>query len=122
MDAVDFEELVAEALESLPGEFARLMVNVEVLVLPHATPKQLRSVGLGRAETLLGLYEGVPLTQRTAGHPPLYPDRITLFRVPLVRMCRTREELKEQVRRTVMHEIAHFFGISDDRLRELGAY
>jgi predicted Zn-dependent protease with MMP-like domain len=121
MDEATFEEITREALELLPREFRRHMANVRVTVQDHPTPHQLRSVGLGPGQALLGLYRGVPLTQR-GGLPPLMPDEIFLFRVPLTRLCATPEALREQIRRTVLHEIAHFFGISDDRLRELDAY
>ncbi|MFN3651800.1 MAG: metallopeptidase family protein [Armatimonadota bacterium] len=122
MSEEEFEELVMEALEGLPRQFKRYMQNVQVVVQPYPTREQLRAVRAASGHTLLGLYHGVPLTQRSTTTPPLMPDVITLFREPLLRFCATPEELREQVRHTVIHEIAHFFGISDDRLRELGAY
>jgi predicted Zn-dependent protease with MMP-like domain len=121
MEHEEFEEQVMEALETLPEEFRRYLVNVQVLIEDTASPDQRRAVGLRRGETLFGLYQGVPLTARGTT-PPLMPDRITLFREPLTRYFRSPEKLREQVRHTVMHEIAHFFGISDERLHELDAY
>ena len=121
IDADEFDLLVEEALATLPHDFRRRMENVEVLVQEEPHGEQLRGARVPAGHTLLGLYQGVPLTLR-AGTPPLFPDRITLFRGPILRACRTPEEAREQIRRTVIHEIAHFFGISDDRLRELDAY
>jgi predicted Zn-dependent protease with MMP-like domain len=116
-----FEEIVAEALDELPSEFARHLQNVEIQISPRPDKYHRRAVGIKPWQTLYGLYEGVPLTERTGGGP-LLPDTITIFQEPLARDFPGREALREQVRRTVLHEIAHFFGISDDRLRELDAY
>ena len=104
-----FEELVADALDSIPPALGELMDNVAVFVEEGANPN------------LLGLYTGVPLTKRDNGYAGMVmPDRITIYRAPIVRRCRTEDEVVEQVRRTVVHEVAHHFGIDDDRLRELG--
>lgn len=121
MDSVAFEQLIIEVLESLPPEFARHLENVDVLVEPRPTRDQRRRLGLKPWQTLYGLYEGVPLTQRRSGHVHM-PDRITLFQEPLERDFPTLSALRAQVRRTVLHEVAHLFGISDARLRDLGAY
>ncbi|HET6382670.1 MAG TPA: metallopeptidase family protein [Armatimonadota bacterium] len=121
IDDVEFEKLVAEALDALPEEFQRHLQNVDVAIAPAPTMEQLRSVGVRGPHTLFGLYEGVPLTERGT-YTPATPDMITIFREPLIRDCASPAALREQVRRTVLHEIAHFFGISDDRLHELGAY
>lgn len=106
----EFEDLVGQALDTLPDELARLMDNVAVFVEDQKP---------GRAR-LLGLYEGVPLTRRGHYYAGHLPDRITIFRKPIQRRCRTREEIVEQVRITVVHEIAHHFGIGEKRLHELG--
>ena len=109
-----FEELVAEALDGLPDWVQERLDNVEVLVEEHPPPGQ---------RNLLGLYEGVPLTQRTSsGYFGVLPDRITLFQSNIERVSRDEDDLREQVRHTVEHEVAHFFGISDDRLREIDRY
>jgi predicted Zn-dependent protease with MMP-like domain len=79
-------------------------------------------VGLRPGQTLFGLYEGVPQTQRTSHYGLVLPDKITIFQGPIERLHRSPEAIREQVRRTVIHELAHHFGISDERLRELGAY
>lgn len=122
MDRQEFEQLVIEALDSLPPEIARMLDNVEVTVASWPSPAVLRSVGLRPGEMLFGLYEGVPQTQRTGYYGMVLPDKITIFQGPIERIRRTPEGIREQVRRTVIHELAHHFGISDDRLRELGAY
>lgn len=114
-----FEELVSQAMESLPERFLDHLDNVIVLVEREPTREQLAYHGLGPGETLLGLYEGVPMTER-GSYSPLMPDRITIFQRPIESHSRSEEELVEQVRDTVVHEVAHFFGIDDDRLHELG--
>lgn len=112
-----FEQLVAEALDSIPAELAVEMENVAVLVEDWPSAAQLA----GRAGTLLGLYEGVDLTRRSPlGYAGVLPDRITLFRGPLCAVSRDEDDLAEQVRVTLVHEVAHHFGIGDDRLAELG--
>ncbi len=106
----EFEQLVEAALDAIPDEIARQVANVVVLVEDHAPPDE---------PDLLGVYEGVALTERTADHTGL-PDRITIFRGPLMEMCRDRDELVYEIGVTVVHEVAHHFGIDDDRLHELG--
>ncbi|HEX2038128.1 MAG TPA: metallopeptidase family protein [Acidimicrobiales bacterium] len=104
-----FEELVADALDSIPEELGRLMHNVAVVV-DHRSPPG----------TLFGLYQGVPLTERGDYGGMAMPDRITIFRRAICADCATEDEVVEQVRVTVVHEVAHHFGIDDDRLDELG--
>ena len=105
-----FEELVADALDEIPEELGRLMDNVWVTV--EDVPE---------TAGLLGLYDGVPLTERDGGYAGMVmPDRITLYRIPICAMCRTEEQVVEVVRDTVIHEVAHHFGIDDDRLDDLG--
>jgi predicted Zn-dependent protease with MMP-like domain len=106
----DFEALVEQALDEIPDELAQLVRNVVVLVEDDAPPD---------APDLLGVYDGVSLTERGTDHTGL-PDRITIFRRPLLEMCADDEELVREVRITVVHEIAHHFGIDDARLHELG--
>ncbi|HBY96498.1 MAG: metallopeptidase family protein [Ardenticatenaceae bacterium] len=122
MDSLDFEALVAEALESLPEEIARYLNNVDVVIEWAPSPQQLHRLGLQPPQTLLGLYEGIPLTERTSSYGLVLPDRIAIFQRPIEQLCRTPEQIRAQVRRTVIHELAHHFGISDDRLHELDAY
>lgn len=108
-----FARLVARALDGLPPEFRERMRNIEVVVEDEPTAEQ-REDG-----DLLGLYEGVPLTGRGAMEPYL-PDRISIFRLPIERITASPRRQAEIVRDTVVHEVAHHFGISDERLRELG--
>ncbi|MFQ5592923.1 MAG: metallopeptidase family protein [Anaerolineae bacterium] len=118
-----FLELVREAADSLPEQIAGAMENVEVVVEPWPSVQQLLAAGItpGRG-TLFGLYQGVPLTRRTSGYSLVPPDKITIFQGPITAVHRTDNAIREQVRRTVIHEIAHHFGIDDDRLREMGRY
>lgn len=122
MSRAQFERMVEAALEDLPEEFARRLENVEVLVDERPSPEQLAGLGIRRAGELLGLYEGTPLTERGWSHGMTEPDRITLFRPAILAGCRDAAEVRHEVRRTVLHELAHHFGIDDDRLVELGAY
>ena len=115
---LDFYRLVERALEGLPPELSSLLDNVAIMVddwPDYSTPL----VAGEQEETLYGLYEGVPLTERGAGYYGFLPDKITIFRGPLERDFATRD-LEEQVRITVVHEIAHYFGFDEERLEELG--
>jgi predicted Zn-dependent protease with MMP-like domain len=115
-----FRHLVAQALQSIPEEIRRRLDNVAVVVEDWPSAEQLAAAGVGPEETLFGLYEGVPLTQRGITADPLLPDKITLFQGPLEEACATEGEMAEEIRRTVVHEIAHHFGIDERRLAELG--
>ncbi len=106
-----FEELVADALDTVPPELTRLIDNCVVLVEDDAPADD---------PDLLGLYDGTPLTERDSHYTMAMPDRITIFRNPTLAMCESEEEVVEEVGITVVHEIAHHFGIDDDRLHELG--
>jgi len=120
MDRKLFERLVAEVVNQLPEEFAARLANVEVVVQDEPSRAQLKSVGLDpRVDTLFGLYEGVPLAERSAGVSVL-PDRISIFYRPLVDECETEAELREEIRTTILHEVAHFFGIDDEDLDAWG--
>jgi len=106
-----FEELVADALDEIPPELADLISNCVVLVeddVPAGSP------------ALLGLYEGIPLTERDGWYSGVLPDRITLYRLPILRMCETPDDVVDEVLVTVVHEVAHHFGIDDERLHDLG--
>jgi predicted Zn-dependent protease with MMP-like domain len=111
MDPERFEALVNEALDGIPDELAGLVRNVVVLVEPEPPADD---------PDLLGLYDGVALTDRYGDMLPELPDRIFIYRGPLLDMCETEEELVEEVRITVVHEVAHHFGIDDARLHDLG--
>lgn len=116
---VDFAQIVAEALAELPPEIQDRMENVEVVIGDWPSPAQLRRAGLRRGQTLFGLYEGVPLTQRTSGYNLVPPDKITIFQGPIEAFYHTAQEMRDQVRRTVLHEVGHHFGLDEARLREL---
>ncbi|GAB4525282.1 MAG: metallopeptidase family protein [Anaerolineae bacterium] len=120
LSAEAFDELVQEALSQLPERFLRRLDNVAVLVADWPTRDDLRRAGVPRGATLFGLYEGVPLTERTSNYGLVPPDKITLFRGPLLTHFRDRESLRDQIRRTVIHEIAHHFGMDEDEIRRLG--
>lgn len=112
IDRRRFEEIVGEALDELPDWIRERLDNVEVLIEDRP--------GEDQPEDLLGLYEGIPLTERGAGYFGVLPDRITLFRRNLEAEAHDEDDLRDLVAETVVHEVAHFFGISDERLDELG--
>ena len=114
-----FEKLVAEALDELPRRFRRRLRNIAVVVESEPPQELLEAMGLWPHGTLLGLYQGVPLTERGFSYGNVLPDRITIFQKPIEAMCHTREEIKEVVKDTVKHEIGHYFGLDDDQLEEL---
>lgn len=116
-DAAPFEDLVSDALDSLPPDIAQMLDNVEVVIEPEPPHEYL--AGLPRGHTLFGLYHGVPLTKRGVYDRAL-PDKISIYQGPITRAAGTAAEIREQVRRTVIHEIGHYFGIEEDRLHELG--
>jgi predicted Zn-dependent protease with MMP-like domain len=120
-DPATFDRLVGEALDDIPEEFARRLGNVAVIVEDEPSSALLRRMGLrpGRDE-LYGLYEGVPLPARPWDYAGRLPDRITLFRGPLLRAAPTPERLRREIARTVVHEVAHFFGMDDRAIRRLG--
>jgi predicted Zn-dependent protease with MMP-like domain len=103
-----FEEMVADALDGLPPGLARMMHNVAVVVEDGTDPH------------LLGLYHGVPLTERTSHYSAVLPDKISIYRLAICARCDTEDEVVEEVRTTVVHEVGHHFGIDDERLHELG--
>jgi predicted Zn-dependent protease with MMP-like domain len=117
----EFERMVAEALDEIPDALAREMQNVAVMVEDWPTRAQLGAADVGWGGTLLGLYEGVPLTVRgPLSYNGVAPDRITIFQGPLSQRARDADALAAQVRVTVLHEVGHYFGMDDERLRELG--
>ena len=115
-----FERLVADALDSLPDTILRMLDNVAVVVADEPTLHQRQRVRLADSETLLGLYEGIPLTERTSGYGAVLPDKVTIFQRAIEARCDSEAELVAEVRHTVIHELAHHLGISDARLIEIG--
>ncbi|MCK6624275.1 MAG: metallopeptidase family protein [Anaerolineae bacterium] len=118
----EFEQLVVQALDDLPEFFQQQLQNIEVVVADWPSEAERQSVGLKSGQLLFGLYHGIPLTKRSSHYGMVLPDKITIYRLSIEQVCRTPEEVIRRVQRTVKHELAHHFGISDDRLRDLGAY
>ena len=121
MDRRRFENLVRRAIEELPAAFLKRMDNVDVTVEEWATRDQLIGSGLDESELLLGLYEGIPLPDRY-DYNLVLPDKITLFQRAIESVCANDDEIMAEVRTTVVHELAHHFGIDDDALHEMGVY
>lgn len=115
-----FEALVARALDGLPELIGERMDNVDVVIEEWPARDQYQRLGLNQDEWLFGLYEGTPLLERGVTADPLLPDKITIFKGPLEEACENEDQIAEEIRRTVVHEVAHHFGIDEDRLRDLG--
>jgi predicted Zn-dependent protease with MMP-like domain len=115
-----FEKLVAAALDELPDEIARAMSNISVVVEPWPSREIMKMMNLRSRFELLGLYEGVPLSRRGVSYSIALPDRVTIFQGPIESTGNTEAELREAIRSVVVHEIAHHFGIEEERIRELG--
>jgi predicted Zn-dependent protease with MMP-like domain len=120
MERKRFELLVHKAIAELPGEFRERLRNVAVIVQDNPSDEMLDEMEVPEDETLFGLYEGTPLTERGFFDAPLHPDRIWIFQEPIEDECETEEEIKEEIKITVVHEVAHFFGLDDDYLEDLG--
>jgi len=119
VDRQRFEELVSEALEGLPPRFAERLSNIDVEVRDWPTPDEMRAARVQPGRLLLGLYRGTPQTRRGHWYSMALPDHILIYQGPIERVCRNDDEVRERVRRTVVHEIAHHFGWSDAELAEL---
>ena len=116
----EFEKIVEEALNELPEELSQKIENIDILVEDRPTPEIQKQMKVSK-DGLLGLYSGVPFNHRSpTSYANVLPDRIYLFKKNLEAICHSSEELKEQIQRTILHEIGHYFGLSDKRLRELG--
>jgi len=116
----EFDRIVQQAIGRIPEEIRRHLDNILITVQKRPAPEMLEEMGYPPDEPLLGIYWGVPLNERSVAEPPLYPDTIFIFKEPLEEMCETREELEEEIEITVVHEVAHFLGMSEERLAELG--
>jgi len=117
MDPKEFDRIVADACARIPARFRRRMKNIAILVEPEPTPSQLSRASLRRGGTLLGLYEGRPLTSRSVLEPFAMPDRITIFQKPHEQFATSREHLVKMVEETVWHEVAHYFGLDELQVR-----
>ena len=122
METEQFEELVVQVVNDLPEFFQERLDNVDVIVEEFPDRHTMRLARVRSPYDLLGFYHGVPLTERTANYGLVAPDKISIYRRPIEIRCHSDEELRETIRRVVLHEIAHHFGLSDNRLREIGAY
>ena len=121
IDRADFETIVMDAVHALPDEFRQRIANLEFAVEDWALPGDYARI-TPSGSTLLGVYRGVPLPKRGSGYNMTLPDRIVIFQQPLQRMAADGADLVNRIQHVVKHEIAHYFGISDDRLREIDAY
>ena len=119
MERARFEELVSEAVASLPERFAQRLANIDIQVRDWPSAQELRRAGVPQGRLLLGLYIGVPQTRRSGGYNLALPDRILIFQGPIEQVAHGEEAVRERVRRTVLHEIAHHFGWSDAELAEM---
>lgn len=121
MDENEIRKEVRRVLDGLPKEFRDRLHNIEVVVQKRPSRRQLREMELDSDDdSVYGLYEGIPLPDRSESFPPILPDKITIFSEPLLRDFSDPEELREEIRLTVIHEIAHYFGMDDDEIDKLG--
>jgi len=116
----EFEELVDEALESIPPPFEPYLEGLAVDVEPMPDEETLEEMGIDDPRSLLGLYRGTPLTARSVEQSLRMPDSIVIYQRNIERMCRTRQQLVEQIRKTILHEVGHHFGMDEDELGEMG--
>lgn len=114
----EFDQMISNALDSLPSKYTERMTNVAIIYADEPSPQQRQKLKLHCNQTLLGLYEGVPLPAR-GGIQPYLPDKITIFKVPLVLSSNNMSELQENIRHTLWHEMAHYFGLDHKRIHEL---
>ncbi len=122
MEDEQFEALVLEALETMPEQFREALDNVDIVVEEWPSWNTMRMARVRSKYGLLGFYHGVPLTERTSGYNLVSPDKISIYQKPIEAQCTTPDQVRDLVHRVVLHELAHHFGIDDDRLHEIGAY
>lgn len=115
----EFEAMVVSSLKRLPKFFREKMENIDVVIEGQASKEILSEMGIRSPYELLGLYQGVPLDRRGFFYGNVLPDKIILFQIPIESMCRTKEEIGEKIKEVVIHEVGHYFGLDDERLREL---
>ena len=120
MEHKKFQALVAAAIDELPDEFREKLKNVAIVIEDYPSEELLERMQIPAGDTLFGLYEGVPLTERGFFREPLYPDRILIFQRAIENECDSEEEIKEELKITLIHEVAHFFGMDDDYLEDIG--
>jgi predicted Zn-dependent protease with MMP-like domain len=121
MERADFRKLVREAVAQIPDEFRDRVHNVEILIERRPAARDRKAAGIGPNSLLLGLYHGIPLTHRGENYNLVAPDTISIYQEPIELICNDDPDaIRDQVRKTVLHELGHYFGISDERLDELG--
>lgn len=120
LDEAEFDRIVTKAIENIPHEIRQYLENIVISVKKRPSRRMMMEMGIPPGEEPLGLFQGVPMIERSVTVPPLYPDMIYLFQEPLEEMCGTREELEEEIEITVVHEVAHYVGMTEERLEELG--
>ena len=120
LSEAEFDRIVKRALRRVPAEIGQHLDNIIISVRKRPSKKMLREMDLPEDDELFGVFEGVPLIERSVTSPPLFPDSILLFQEPLEAACETLEELEQEIEITVVHEVAHFLGMSEERLAELG--
>ena len=116
----EFDGIVQKAVTRIPQEIREYLDNIVITVQKRPSKQMRAEMEMGPDDTLFGLFQGVPLIERSVTSPPLYPDMIYLFQEPLEAMCQTLEELEEEIEITVVHEVAHYIGMTEERLAELG--
>lgn len=119
IDDTEFEKLIGQAMDELPEKYMSRLDNVAIVYEDEPTPTQRKQLKLHCHETLFGLYEGIPLAQRGAGYNLVLPDKITLFKLPMLQASHDLPSLQEQIKNTLWHEIAHHFGLDHDRIHAL---
>jgi len=119
MNRMKFENLVDQAIRELPAEFRKKLENVVVIVEDRPSEEVLNDLEITSGDTVFGLYEGTPLPER-GFDTPLHPDRIWVFQGPIEEECESEEEITEEIKTTIVHEVAHFFGLDDEYLKGLG--
>lgn len=120
MERAEFRKLVREAVALLPPELLKTVHNVDIVIERRPTAMDKKLAGVGPRGILLGLYHGIPLTHRGEFYNLVAPDKISIYQENVEAICADDDEIREQVRKTVLHELGHYFGIDDDRLHELG--
>lgn len=122
MSTEEFERVIVETMEQLPEQFQARLENVEIVLEEYPDAATMRAAGVNSPFGLLGFYHGIPLTARTQGYTMVAPDKISIYRQPIILHYRTPDAIREGIKHTVLHELAHHFGIDDARLIEIGAY
>jgi len=114
----EFDDLISRAMDKLPPERIRGLDNVAITYADWPSPEQVEKLKLRGDQLLLGLYEGIPLTKRGANYNLVLPDKITLFKLPLMQIAKDFDDFREQIKHTLWHEIAHFYGLNHEEIRE----